>query len=139
MESLSPLPPLLRCESPTSDTPDNVLLGPLVRSLDAWLELPSPSCWFIRMIHFGHTILFLLQCLPSYSGVLSTQLKGKNAPVFWVEIAVRDEEGVLQLLLHCNKVRRQVETNLRSASFEPGPRAPSPTRTSGHIVSLTLS
>lgn len=83
---------------------------------------------------FGLTIQFF-RCPSRYSGLLSTGLSTRrechcpsggdhHPPDEGHDRACpsgRDDEGVLQSLLHRTQEKKWVETNLRSASSESGP------------------
>lgn len=122
-------------QTPTLDTPDILPLMPLILSLDAWLALPSLSCWLIRMIHFGYTILHVPTQIQ-WSTFHLTYKQERSSPSAG-ECCPRWRRGFTALT--CTKERSWVETNLRSASFEPGPRAPSLIGTLHHVVTLTFS
>ncbi len=64
-----------------------VPLEPLARCLEAWLALPSPSCWLTRKIRLGYAIQFARRP-PKFRGVLETAVAAQNAPVLREEIAV---------------------------------------------------
>ncbi len=113
----------------TSVTP----LVPLVRSLGAWLELPSPSRWLLRTIRLGYAIQFARRppqvqghsvhlsveqgchCLACRSRGPNGEGRDRAGP------SSRDEVRVLQPLLHRTQERRWVTTNPGPARSEPGP------------------
>ncbi|KAI2666079.1 ORF V: Enzymatic polyprotein [Labeo rohita] len=84
---ISPLPlPPPGC--PTVVTSVNVPLIPLATRLGAWLQLPSPSQWLIRMVRLGYAIQFTRRP-PRYRGVLSTSVHSDtHAAVLRAEVAV---------------------------------------------------
>ncbi len=73
----------LRC--PTAGT-SVASLGPLVRSLGAWLALPRPSHWLMRTIRLGYAIQFARRP-PKFRGVRFTSVLSKNAPLLRAEVA----------------------------------------------------
>ncbi len=83
-------PPELRpCVPPrclTAGTPV-VPLVPLVRSLRAWLALPSPSRWLIRTIRLGYAIQFARRP-PKFRGIHFTSVKAVDTHVLRAEIVV---------------------------------------------------
>ncbi len=64
-----------------------VPLEPLTQRLEAWLKLPSLSCWLTRTIRLGYAIQFARRP-PKFNGVLETSVAVQNAPVLREEIAV---------------------------------------------------
>ncbi len=64
-----------------------VPLEPLAQRLEAWLTLPSLSCWLTRTIRLGYAIQFARRP-PKFNGVLETLVAVRNAPVLREEIAV---------------------------------------------------
>ncbi len=110
-----------------------VPLEPLARCLEAWLALPSPSCWLTRKIRLRlrnsvrqatsqvqrrsrdcggsseRSCLARGDCCPPGKGC------NRAGP------SSRDEAGVLQPLFHRTQERRWSSTNPGSASLEPGP------------------
>ncbi|KAI2655010.1 ORF V: Enzymatic polyprotein [Labeo rohita] len=83
----SPLP-LPHPGCPTAVTSVNVPLIPLATRLGAWLQLPSPSQWLIRMVSLGYAIQFARRP-PRYRGVLSTSVHSDtHAAVLRAEVAV---------------------------------------------------
>ncbi len=64
-----------------------VPLEPLAQHLEAWLTLPSLSCWLMRTIRLGYAIQFIRRP-PKFNGVLETSVALLNAPVLREEIAV---------------------------------------------------
>ncbi len=73
---------------PTAGTSVTAPLIPLVQRLGAWLALPSPSCWLIRMVWLGYAIQFARRP-PRFRGVLFTSVPmDKDASVLRAEIAV---------------------------------------------------
>ncbi|KAI2650626.1 Transposon Ty3-G Gag-Pol polyprotein [Labeo rohita] len=83
---ISPLPLPAGC--PTAVTSVNAPLIPLAVRLGAWLELPSPSRWLIRMVRLGYAIQFARRP-PKFRGVLFTSVcSDTDASVLRAEIAV---------------------------------------------------
>ncbi len=104
-------------------------LGPLTRSLEAWLALTGPSRWLLQTIRLGYAIQFARRP-PKFRGVHFTSVKAVDAPVLRNRSPAgegcdrtgpssRYEVGVLQPLLLCAQEKRWVTTDLGSASFEP--------------------
>ncbi len=62
-------------------------LEPLAQRLEAWLTLPSLSCWLTHTIQLGYVIQFARRP-PKFNGVLETSVAVRNAPVLHEEIAV---------------------------------------------------
>ncbi len=62
-------------------------LVPLVRCLEAWLALRSPSRWRIRTIWLGYAIQFARRH-PKFSSILETSVAVRDAAVLHEEIAV---------------------------------------------------
>ncbi len=104
---------------------------PLVRSLGAWLALPSPSRWLLRTIRLGYAIQFSWhppqvqghpvhfspgrRCSYFACGNRSPTGEGRDR----AGPSSRYGVGVVQSLLHCAQERWWVTTDLGSASFEP--------------------
>ncbi len=62
-------------------------LEPLAQRLEAWLTLPSLSCWLTHTIRLGYVIQFARRP-PKFNAVLETSVAVQNAPVLHEEIAV---------------------------------------------------
>ncbi|KAI2646090.1 Sentrin-specific protease 2 [Labeo rohita] len=83
---------------PAQGTPGIVPLIPLVRSLAAWLSLPSPSRWLIRTVRLGYAIQFK-QRPPRFRGILSTSVRSDmDASVLRAEIAVLLAKNAIELV-----------------------------------------
>ncbi len=72
-----------------------VSLVPLVRSLRAWLALPSPSRWLIRTIRLGYAIQFARRP-PKFRGVHFTSVKAVDAHVLRAEVVVLLAKDVIE-------------------------------------------
>ncbi len=86
------VPPLC----PTAGTPVVPLVS-LVRSLQAWLALPSPSRWLIRTIRLGYAIQFARRP-PKFRGVHFTSVKAVDTHVLRAEIAVLLAKDAIELV-----------------------------------------
>ncbi len=82
--SVPSTPTLFRC---TTTGMSIVPLEPLAQRLEAWLTLPSLSCWLTHTIRLGYAIQFARRP-PKFNGVLETSVAVRNAPVLREEIAV---------------------------------------------------
>ncbi len=78
--------PVFHHAAPTAGTSVAPLV-PLVRSLGAWLALPSPSRWLLRTIRLGYAIQFARRP-PKFRGIRFTSVKAVDAPGLHAEIAV---------------------------------------------------
>ncbi len=74
-----------------------VPLEPLAQRLEAWLTLPSLSCWLTRTIRLGYAIQFAWRP-PKLNGVLETSVAVRNAPVLREEIAVLLAKDAIELV-----------------------------------------
>ncbi len=74
-----------------------VPLEPLAQNLEAWLMLPSLSCWLTRTIRLGYAIQFARRP-PKFNGVLETSVAVRNAPVLREEIAVLLAKDAIELV-----------------------------------------
>ncbi len=83
-----------RC--PTAGTPV-VPFVPLVRSLRAWLALPSLSRWLIQTIRLGYAIQFARRP-PKFRGVHFTSVKAVDTHVLRAEIAVLLAKEAIELV-----------------------------------------
>ncbi len=90
------LRPCIPPRYPTAGTPV-VPLVPLVRSLRAWLALPSPSRWLIRTIRLGYAIQFAPRP-PKFRGVHFTSVKAVDTHVLRAEIAVLLAKDAIELV-----------------------------------------
>ncbi len=68
-----------------------------MRSLRAWLALPSPSRWLIRTIRLGNAIQFARRP-PKFRGVHFTSVKAVDTHVLRAEIAVLLAKGAIELV-----------------------------------------
>ncbi|CAM4661540.1 unnamed protein product [Leuciscus chuanchicus] len=121
--------PCIPARCPTTGT-SVVPLVPLVRSLGAWLTLPSPSRWLIRTIRLGYAIQFARSppahsvhpcsgghCPCAQGRDRSPTGKGRDR----AGPSSRYEDRLLQPVLHCTQERWWVTTNLGPARPEPVP------------------
>ncbi|XP_051534025.1 uncharacterized protein LOC127429192 [Myxocyprinus asiaticus] len=121
-----------RREAPPARTSDDIVpLVPLARNLDARLAPSSRSRGLVRTVRLGCAIHFAGHP-PRFSSVHFTLVKDESAATLRGDRyppmegrdrtcpSSRDEERVLQPLLHCTKKRRWVAANLGPASTEPG-------------------
>ncbi len=68
-----------------------------MRSLRAWLALPSPSRWLIRTIRLGYAIQFARRP-PKFRGVHFTSVKAVDTHVLRAEIAVLLAKDAIELV-----------------------------------------
>ncbi len=90
------LRPCVPTRCPTAGTPV-VPFVPLVRSLRAWLALPSLSRWLIQTIRLGYAIQFARRP-PKFRGVHFTSVKAVDTHVLRAEIAVLLAKDAIELV-----------------------------------------